>query len=240
MAEPTSVLVIEDDEGTREAFRHALVRAGFEVTDVGSAAEATECLRQKTFSAAVVDIYLPDGRGLSLIRTIQESNPNCVVIIVTGYASLDTALAALRAGAYEYLCKPFSGDELVRAVRRALERRQLIAANMQMASELADASVPSSQQSRARRQVAALGELAATIARTHSTPATLSRICQTAAELAGGDVVAILEPHLPSRTLTVIVAFPPDDLLPGASLPVSSFLSQACSGVAVSAPDILF
>ncbi len=239
MGEPIPLLLVEDDDGTREGYSEALRRAGFEVTEAASAADAVQALNERAFPVAVVDIYLPDGRGLSLLRRLQQRDPQCVVIVVTGFASLDTALAALREGAYEYLCKPFSGDELVRAVRRGLERRELIAANLRMAAQLAEVAGQSAPAAgEAEKQVAAFSELADTVSKTRNSSAALAAICKTAADLTRADLTAVLVPE--DDAALVVACSSPGNVKAGSRLKLSSLLAEACQGRTVAAPDILF
>jgi DNA-binding response OmpR family regulator len=198
--ERTRVLLVEDDPEARRLFADALRENGYDVVAVSSATEATAELAARPFPAAVLDIFLPDGRGLSVLAMLREKDPQAVAIVVTGYASLDTALEALRLGAYEYLCKPFSSDELVRALARGLERRELILGNLRLAQRLAAlAQQLEAQGQRMHGQIQAAADTLAVFAEMSkgitSTPnplETLTVMCHSAARLAKASLAAII------------------------------------------------
>jgi len=131
-----SVIVVDDDPRIRAACEDALTRAGFEVTVVSNGTEAIAAREQRRFDAAVFDIVLPDIDGVELLRRSREISGEIVVVLMTGFASLDTAMEAVRLGAYEYLRKPFGAWDLVRVIRRGIESTRLKDQNTALLAEL--------------------------------------------------------------------------------------------------------
>ncbi len=115
------VLVVDDEEIVRYSLKNILSSNGFEVDDVGSAEEALNLLYEKSFHMVLTDLVLEGMGGLELLENIKVITPRTLVIVITGYGSLKTAVAALRLGVYDYLLKPCDENELILRVRRALE-----------------------------------------------------------------------------------------------------------------------
>lgn len=130
------ILLIDDDALLLRSCAELLHRQGYEVVTATTGKEGLELLALQTFVLAIVDIVLPDGNGLDILRTIKQDSPDTVVLLVTGYASLDTAVEALRSGAHDYLRKPFSNNDLTRVVQSGLQQRQLMIQNRQRLQEL--------------------------------------------------------------------------------------------------------
>ncbi len=142
VAPPTGarILVVDDEPHIRLSCGDALGRAGHDVVMAEDGATATAAIDAGAFDAAVLDIVLPDTSGLQLLEAIRSRNPDAVVVLVTGFASLDTAMEAVRLGAYEYLRKPFAARDLVRIIDRGLERHQLRSHNTKLLDELRQAN----------------------------------------------------------------------------------------------------
>jgi YesN/AraC family two-component response regulator len=115
------ILVVDDEEIVRYSLKNILVTAGFEVEDVASAEEALKLLYEQSFHMVLTDLVLEGMGGLELLENIKVVSPKTLVIVITGYGSLKTAVAALRLGVYDYLLKPCDENELLLRVRRALE-----------------------------------------------------------------------------------------------------------------------
>src|SRR5512139_1672183 len=134
---PTRVLVVDDEPTLLRALEALLVRKGCIVTALESPIAATQKLAQEDFDVALLDIKMPQLSGLELLNAVKHRRPEVEVIMMTGHATVETALAAIKAGAYDYLTKPFDDVELVaRAVAKAAERKALFDRNRQLETRL--------------------------------------------------------------------------------------------------------
>jgi two-component system response regulator HydG len=121
----TTVLIVDDDQDTCELVRDALRRRGNVAETVASGEAALEWLREREADVVVSDMQLGAMSGIDLCKTIAERRPDVPVIVVTGHGNMEVAIAAIRAGAYDFITKPMSLDALVLAVERAASHRQL-------------------------------------------------------------------------------------------------------------------
>ena len=122
----TYALLIADDEASfRELLQRRLGRKGYLVKAVGSGTEALEALAEEEFDAAIFDMKMPGLDGIATLRRAREIQPSLPVLILTGHGSIETAVEAIRAGAYDYLTKPCNLAELEAVLEKALERRVL-------------------------------------------------------------------------------------------------------------------
>jgi signal transduction histidine kinase len=119
------VLVVDDEQSVATSIKAILQIDGNEVTAVTSGKEALAQLREHEFDVVLTDLQLDDLDGIEILRETQQLWPDTVAIMLTGHASLESAVAALRSGAYDYLIKPADVNELRATIGRALERRQL-------------------------------------------------------------------------------------------------------------------
>lgn len=120
-----NILVIDDELGMREGCRRTLEPHGFFVETAATADEGLQKVREGAFDLVLLDVMMPDGRGIDLLAPIHEKDPDAVCLIITGYATVELAVEAVRKGAYDFISKPFTGDILLIAVNQALERRRL-------------------------------------------------------------------------------------------------------------------
>ena len=125
MITPTTVLVVDDEESVAITIRAILKMDGHEVTAVTSGAEAIRLLNERQYDVVLTDLQLGDMDGVDVLKEVQRTSPDTAAIMLTGYASLESAVAALRSGAYDYLMKPSDVEELRATVNRAIERRVL-------------------------------------------------------------------------------------------------------------------
>src|SRR5262245_32503058 len=130
------VLVVDDDLGLREACR-LILDEEYEVLDVPDGAQAMETLRASQVDVVLLDIRLPGVDGLEVLDQIKALDEQIEVILVTAVKTVRTAVAAMKAGAFDYLTKPFEEEEVLSVVRRALERRALQREVVLLRSELA-------------------------------------------------------------------------------------------------------
>jgi len=119
------ILVIDDELGIREGCRRALEPAGFTVALAATLQEGQRMIQQGDFDLVLTDVMLPDGRGIDLLGPIQEKDPDLVCVIITGFATIELAVEAMKRGAYDFIAKPFTADLLVMTVNQGLEKRRL-------------------------------------------------------------------------------------------------------------------
>jgi len=119
------VLVVDDDPSVLETIAAIFTREGYEVATASDSATALASLRAEPFDLVLTDLRIADASGLSLLSEIQRYCPQTMAVVLTGYASLESAIDALREGAYDYLTKPSDVDELRATVARAVERSVL-------------------------------------------------------------------------------------------------------------------
>ncbi|MBN1203416.1 MAG: response regulator [Myxococcaceae bacterium] len=120
-----SVLVIDDERDMREMLAFSLSPSEFEVVTVDGGREAVEVLGTRRFDVAVTDLKMPGMSGVETVAALRELDPDMEIIVATGYASLETALACMKHGAYDYIRKPYDIDELRHLILRAVEKRRL-------------------------------------------------------------------------------------------------------------------
>ena len=118
-----SLLVLDDDAAFRTRLARALEQRGFEVTAVGTVAEASDVAAKTPPAYAVLDLRLEDGSGLSVVEALSRHRADCRVVILTGYGAIATAVAAVKAGAIDYLAKPADPEDIVKALLAAPDDR---------------------------------------------------------------------------------------------------------------------
>ncbi|MCJ7534063.1 MAG: response regulator [Anaerolineales bacterium] len=120
-----NILVIDDELGIREGCRRALTPQGFSVETASTLKEGREKIKEFDFDLVLLDVMMPDGRGIELLGEIQEKDPNTVCVIITGYATVELAVETIKQGAYDFISKPFTAELLLLTVNQGLERRRL-------------------------------------------------------------------------------------------------------------------
>jgi len=138
-AEKIQVLVVEDDDSFREVILGSLKKPERDISAKKNGKEAIQALQSHPFDLAISDLMMPGADGMEVLREAKKRNPDCVVILITGYASLDSALDAIRGGAYDYLRKPFKLDQLEIVVNNACEKIYLIRENQHLLRKLKEA-----------------------------------------------------------------------------------------------------
>jgi signal transduction histidine kinase len=138
MREQPKVLVVDDEESVVVTIKAILQLDGYNVATTTSGVQARAMVRDVEYDLVLTDLRLEDGDGLEVLKAVRENYPETVTIMLTGYASLESAIQALRAGAYDYLVKPSEVEELRATVARGLERRQLGQELRLRVAELAD------------------------------------------------------------------------------------------------------
>ena len=120
-----NILVVDDNPNLLELIRMRLESADYEVIATGDEREAVQELRDKSFDLCIVDLMLANGDGLALMDEFRSINPDVPTIILTAHGSIQSAVEAMRRGAYSYLTKPFEPSDLLLQIERALENRKL-------------------------------------------------------------------------------------------------------------------
>jgi signal transduction histidine kinase len=138
MREQPKVLVVDDEESVVVTIKAILELDGYNVATTTSGAKARKMVRDVEYDLVLTDLRLEDGDGLDVLKVVRERHPETVTIMLTGYASLESAIQALRAGAYDYLVKPSEVEELRSTVARGIERRRLGQELRLRAAELAE------------------------------------------------------------------------------------------------------
>ncbi len=134
---PARILVVDDEPALLRALESLLRKKGHEVVALDSPIQATQQLALEDFDVALLDIKMPDLSGLELLSAVKNRRPEVEVVMMTGHATVETALAAIKSGAYDYLTKPFEDVEHVaRVVARAADRKLLIDRTRQLEREL--------------------------------------------------------------------------------------------------------
>lgn len=132
------ILVVDDEPGIREGCRRVLEPEGYFVETAATGEEGIRKLQEQPFDLVLLDVVMPDVRGIDLLGQIYGLAPDIVCIVITGYATVELAVQAIKAGAYDFLAKPFRSDVLLITVQKGLERRRLQALERE-AAELARA-----------------------------------------------------------------------------------------------------
>lgn len=130
------ILIVDDERSMREFLAIYLRRAGHRVEAAADGAQAREALKTREFDVIITDLRMPDTTGLDILADAKKLVPDTQVIVVTAFATTETAIAAMKAGAYDYLTKPFKVDEVGLVVERALERRVLHRDNVALRDEI--------------------------------------------------------------------------------------------------------
>ncbi len=121
-----SILIVEDEETLRESLRRVFTREGYYVEATATAEDGLKLLEENSFDVIIADIILPGIDGTEMLERVKNNNPEQVFILMTAYASVDTAVRALRAGAYDYIMKPIIHEEIKQVVRNALRQKDLL------------------------------------------------------------------------------------------------------------------
>ena len=129
----TNILVVDDEPSMRHLLSVILVDHGYDVRAVSSAEEALKEIAARDYDLVLTDVRMPGMGGLALVGELQRLAPDLLVIVMSAYGTHDTALEAMKAGAYDYLPKPFKPDDVVLVLRKAEERERLARENRQAA-----------------------------------------------------------------------------------------------------------
>ncbi|GAB4178508.1 MAG: sigma-54 dependent transcriptional regulator [Calditrichia bacterium] len=132
------ILIVDDEHSVRESLSNWLEEEGYEIYSAETAEEATSILAEQDVNLILLDIRLPGMNGLEFQKQIRQKQPDLIIIIMTAFASVDSAVEALKQGAYDYIVKPFDPDELTNIIRHALKEQQLESENKDLKQKLAE------------------------------------------------------------------------------------------------------
>ncbi len=134
----SSILLIDDDDSLRRVMEFSLVEAGYAVRAVASGEEGIAAFEQNGFDAVITDVTMPGMSGLDVLKAIRRADPELPVIVITAYGAIESAVEAMKEGAFDYITKPFNRDEMRLSLERALKMRRLERENVGLRAEVVD------------------------------------------------------------------------------------------------------
>ena len=137
MEKKDRILIVDDDKILSEHLKAGLAEESYQIIAVNKGSGAIEIAKQEEFNLVLLDLVLPDIQGIELMRSLNKISPHANFIILTGYATISSAIEALKVGAYDYLIKPFDIDHLKLVIRRSLEKQRLTLKNIELIERLA-------------------------------------------------------------------------------------------------------
>jgi len=167
-ADAAAVLVVDDEMSVRDSLESWFRKDGYRCASAKDAKDALRLLQEKPWDVVLLDIKMPGMDGMELQRRIHEIDPSIVVIMITAYASVETAVRALKEGAFDYITKPIDPDELSHLVKKGIEQRRLKAENIQLRNQVDRLSMPGTIVGESPQMQKVL-EMAASVARTDAT-----------------------------------------------------------------------
>ena len=126
MTDQQTVLIVDDEEAIRDSCRQVLSKSGYECHTAVDGIEGLHLAHQVDPDVILLDLMMPGIQGLEVLDQVLKSHPNTVCIVITGYATIESAVDAMKRGAFDFLPKPFTPEELRLIVRRGLEQRRLL------------------------------------------------------------------------------------------------------------------
>ncbi len=136
MSEPASILLVDDDPGSREGLGLLLKGEGYQAEAAATGEEALDLIARKHFDVIITDLFLPGVSGIDILKNVKESDLACNVILITGNATAETAVEAMKSGAFDYITKPVNFDKLKILVAKAVEKSLLVAENLFLRQQL--------------------------------------------------------------------------------------------------------
>ncbi len=164
MDSQANILIVDDEPGIRIGCRRALEPAGYAIDEAGSFKQGQEKIAANIYDLVLLDVMLPDGRGIDLLPDIVGRDPETVTIIVTGYATVEMAVNAIKHGAYDFISKPFTSDLLLLTVEQGLEKRRLSLEAQRVKKVETEAAELARQKAEAERLGAFKAQFALTVA----------------------------------------------------------------------------
>ncbi|MBI5874464.1 MAG: sigma-54-dependent Fis family transcriptional regulator [Deltaproteobacteria bacterium] len=132
------ILIVEDEKIKRITLTDALLKEGYDVLAIDNPVEALNIFKEREFDVVITDIRLPHMDGLAFLKEIKALKPDTTAIVMTAYATVDTAIKAMKLGAYDYITKPFSSEELLLILERLKDFRRLVEENIKLKQEITE------------------------------------------------------------------------------------------------------
>ena len=130
------ILVVDDEMIVCESCKRILEEDGYEVVTALSGIEAFEKMQENPFDIVLTDLKMPGIDGMEVLRTLRKEYPDIIIIMITGYSTVETAVEAMKSGAFDYIPKPFTPDEVLIVVKKAIEKKSLLLENIYLRQEL--------------------------------------------------------------------------------------------------------
>lgn len=194
------ILVIDDESRMCDSLAELLGGSGYKVQTTQSAPAAVELLKQEPFDLVITDIKMPELTGLDILKVVKEIDPETIVILMTGYASLESALEAIKNGAFEYLLKPVEFTQLEISVRRGLEKREASLARKELLDELKRANYNLNNR---LQEINALYEAGKSLGYTTDIGTLLDKIVALAAEVTQAEIGSLMLINEETDILTI-------------------------------------
>ena len=197
------ILVVDDEEKMCESLKTLLSGVGYEVTTVQEGEKAIQKINQDNFDLVITDIKMPRLDGLDILKAARTKDQEALVILMTGFASLDSAVNAINQGAYDYLMKPIEFPELKLTVRRGLEKRRDAQARNRLLAELKEKNL---QLNKRVAELDALYQASKSLSSTENLNVLLHKIISLATEVIGAKMGSIMLIQKPENILTIQAA----------------------------------
>ena len=135
-----TLLVVDDDEGNRDTLEHMLSKEGFRVLQASSGDEGLDIVRRERPAVVLTDLKMPGMDGVALLKATKELSPSTEVVLMTAYGTVETAVEAMKEGAYDFITKPFKRHQVLKTLRNAVDRHALADENSRLRRQLAEVS----------------------------------------------------------------------------------------------------
>lgn len=136
MSRQANILVIDDEESMRDSCLQTLSRKGYSVDTADNGILGLSMMKEKSYDLIILDLKMPGFNGMDVLKEVNQKNPGTLVIVITGHATIESAVEAMKNGAYDFIPKPFTPESLRMIVKRALSTRELTLENMLLRNEL--------------------------------------------------------------------------------------------------------
>ncbi|MFH1135680.1 MAG: sigma-54 dependent transcriptional regulator [Pseudomonadota bacterium] len=136
MTSAPKILIVDDEEHIRKILTIMLSKKGYQTQSAPNGQAALDLIRKEAFDAVITDLRMSGMDGLELLKRLKDYDPDLIVLVITAFSSIDTAVQAIRQGAFDYLSKPFKEEEILLVLEKALERQRILAENKRLKAEV--------------------------------------------------------------------------------------------------------